>query len=215
MINYKDRLGARWPTMSLALTMMEARGGRNITETGCAYVEGDWSGAGNSTLVWAEWASHHDGEVTTVDVNADHLEACRRLTVDLREWITYVHMDSVTFLADSAPIDLLYLDSFDYPYGTLLDLYGGKTNLAAAIASLSAMSERGVVERHGEIIAESQQHCRDELLAALPALHDRSIVLIDDADLPGGGKPRLAREFLIAAGWTCVLDAYQTLWAKA
>jgi len=83
------------------------------------------------------------------------------------------------------PIDLLYLDSFDYPEGP-----------------------------DDALRDASQQHCRNELEAALPFLAPSAIVLIDDGDLPGGGKPRLAKERLAQLGWTCVLDEYQTLWGR-
>jgi hypothetical protein len=36
--------------------------------------------------------------------------------------------------------------------------------------------------------------------------------LIDDGALPGGGKPLLAKQRLRDLGWTCLIDAYQTLW---
>ena len=65
----------------------------------------------------------------------------------------------------------------------------------------------------------SQRHClnrgeeRTRVAAALPSLSAAAIVLIDDGDLPGGGKPRLAKELLSKLSWTCVIDDYQTLWS--
>ena len=209
-----DRLGKRAPTMQLALRLLAD--GAEIVETGCAYTPDDWSGAGLSTVVFGAWAADHDGTVRTVDIDHDHLNACRRLTAAYRECVFYEEADSVIFL-DSLPaasIDLLYLDSLDYPYGALLDLYGGKTDLNAAITTLAALPEAEVVARHGTIIAASQEHCEREITAALPALHARSVVLIDDAGLPGGGKARLARRVLAGAGWTCRLEGYQILWTK-
>jgi hypothetical protein len=79
---------------------------------------------------------------------------------------------------------LLYLDSWDYPVG-------------ADDGSRAA----------------SQEHCLGELDAALPSLHARSLVLIDDGDLPGGGKPLLAKRRLADLGWSPLVDAYQTLWS--
>lgn len=207
-------LGKRSATMECALALLGDR--RNIVETGSAHLENDWEGAGLSTVIFGEWASRHDGHLWTVDISPDAIAECKRLTPEYAEWITYCEADSVAFLsAFDQPIDLLYLDSYDYPYGSLLDLYGGHTDLNAAIASLTALSEREVVERHGEIIEASQQHCQREIQAALPNLHQHSVVLIDDAALPGGGKPRLAREVLTAAGWECLLDSYQTLWVQS
>lgn len=216
------RLGKREVTMRLALKMLAERTKNAvIVEMGCAYTPGDWSGAGQSTLVFAEWLDDHDGHLHTVDIDADHIAACRRITVGFEDFISYHVADSVLYLRNAIQaelrwrrIDLLYLDSLDYPYGELLDLYGGKTDLDAAVASLGALSEAEVVERHGDIIHDSQRHAAKEAMAALPHLSERAIVLIDDAALPGGGKARLARAVLDAYDFREVLTGYQTLWAR-
>jgi len=82
-------------------------------------------------------------------------------------------------------------------------------------ALLDAMSDDEIVERHGNLILPSQEHCARELDAAMPWLDDRGVVVIDDAALPGGGKARLARKILEREGWRCALDAYQTVWVRA
>jgi hypothetical protein len=118
------------------------------------------------------------------------MELCRRVTRRYAESITYEVADSIAFLkawgtkGNGRRIDLLYLDSWDYP-----------------------------IEADDDSRAASQEHCLGELDAALPYLHDRSLVLIDDGDLPGGGKPRFAKRRLEELGWECELDAYQTLWS--
>jgi hypothetical protein len=48
----------------------------------------------------------------------------------------------------------------------------------------------------------------------LPNLHDKSVILIDDNGMAGGGKPRLAKDILIELGYTCLYDWQQTLWIK-
>lgn len=214
------KLGKREVTMRLALKMLAERGGTTIVETGCAYNPDDWSGAGQSTLVFGEWAEEHDGQLFTVDIDSAHLTMAMELTEPWSNHIAYHLGDSVRFLHEAGTelkwrrIDLLYLDSHDYPYGELLDLYGGKTDLDAAVASLDALSEAEVVERHGEVIAASQRHAAKEAMAALSHLAERALVLIDDARLPGGGKARLARAVLDAYDFHEVLTAYQTLWAR-
>jgi hypothetical protein len=45
-------------------------------------------------------------------------------------------------------------------------------------------------------------------------LHDKSIILIDDANPPGAGKPRLATQVLRKNGWRLVLKDQQVLWVK-
>jgi hypothetical protein len=123
----------------------------------------------------------------TVDLSERNMAMCKRVTKRYASLISYNVSDSVAYLNawSSSPraIDLLYLDSWDYPIS----------------------AEYGEPE-------PSQRHCLYEFEAALPSLTSRSIVLIDDGDLPGGGKPRLAKERLAQLGWSCVIDDYQTLW---
>jgi hypothetical protein len=39
--------------------------------------------------------------------------------------------------------------------------------------------------------------------------------MIDDNQLPGGGKSRLAKEHLAGLGWSCLLDFQQSVWRKS
>jgi hypothetical protein len=104
----------------------------------------------------------------------------------------------------SGRIDLLYLDSFDFPFAELLE-HAGRDELAQ-------LDDDAVAERFPDLILPPQRHCLAELEAARPYLGEQSIVLIDDNDFPGGGKARLARRRLYEWGWTCLLDLQQTVW---
>jgi len=163
---------------------------RTIVETGCVRQRNDYS-AGYSTVIFAGLVERYGGRVHTVDLSARNMALCRRLTRRWSRRISYNVGDSAEYLRDwpaanqGRAIDLLYLDSWDYP------LAAGDDPAPAA----------------------SQAHCLAELEAALPSLHEGSLVLIDDGDLPGGGKPLLAKRRLAEIGWTCVIDAYQTLWS--
>jgi hypothetical protein len=188
---YGARLGMRAATFGEALRLLCERtdANRTIVETGCVRERNDYS-AGYSTVVFAELVERYGGRVFTVDVSERNMELCRRITKRYARHITYDVSDSIAYLQawrtrrDGLPIDLLYLDSWDYP-------------VAADDESRSA----------------SQEHCLGELDAALPSLHARSLVLIDDGDLPGGGKPLLAKRRLADLGWSPLIDAYQTLWS--
>lgn len=57
----------------------------------------------------------------------------------------------------------------------------------------------------------SQQHHLKEIAAAFPLLHENSIVMIDDCDLPYGGKGKLAIQYLLDRGWMIALSAYQVI----
>jgi hypothetical protein len=187
---YAPRLGVRSVTFGEALRLLGERtdASRTIVETGCVRERNDYS-AGYSTVVFAQFVERYGGSVFTVDLSARNMDLCRRVTKRWSKSIDYAVSDSIAYLRGwgsahaGRPIDLLYLDSWDYP-------------ISAEDGSQAA----------------SQDHCLGELEAALPFLHARSLVLIDDGDLPGGGKPLLAKRRLAELGWTCVIDAYQTLW---
>lgn len=196
-----DLLGKRAETMRHALE--HAPENPTIVETGC--YRGN-PHEGMSTVTFLRWVTEHGGLLHSVDIDPAAVAAG-----SLFHPVTLG--DSVDFLVRfDRPIDVLYLDSHDYPDGPLRDIYGGKDDIHAAIATLDAMGEAEIVARHGDLILPSQEHCADEVVAALPNLHSRSVVVIDDAALPGGGKARLARGVLAEHGWRCVLDAYQTVW---
>ena len=60
----------------------------------------------------------------------------------------------------------------------------------------------------------SQEHHLKEIMAAYPWLWEESIVMIDDCDLPHGGKGKLAIEFLLDRGWKIVAKGYQVILVK-
>ena len=188
---YERRLGRRFKTFERAFELLLERSGamRTIVETGCVREKNDYS-AGYSSVLFGGFLERYGGRLYSVDISARNIETCRKLTRRYAEFAKAYQSDSVAFLrewpvmSEKSPIDLLYLDSLDYPLNN---------------------------EFPREL---SQQHCLEELDAALPSLAPRAIVLIDDADMPGGGKPLLARNRLSELGFHCELDDYQTLWSR-
>lgn len=57
----------------------------------------------------------------------------------------------------------------------------------------------------------SQAHHLQEIIAAYPLLHKKSIVMIDDCDLPFGGKGKLVIEYLLSQGWVIFSKGYQVI----
>lgn len=212
---YKKQLDSRYPSMRLALDLLEKRNGRTIVETGCIRLENDW-GAGLSTLFWGEYASTHGGSVLTIDINKANLEVCQKVTEKYADYIQYIQGDGALMLSGLKDkiVDLLYLDSFDYPYGELLNIYGGQTNIIEAQKQLKELGDEEIVKRHIDIIRPCQEHCFEEFVAAKHALHPLSLVMIDDANLPGGGKARLVSDWLARNGWNCLWADQQVLWSK-
>lgn len=57
----------------------------------------------------------------------------------------------------------------------------------------------------------SQRHHLNEIIAAYDWLHSKTIIMIDDCDLPQGGKGKLAINFLLKRGWKIIKDSYQVI----
>lgn len=88
-------------------------GAKNIVETGC-YRGIDFDG--QSTKVWALLAKETGGHVISIDLSPDSIEKAKALLgVEYDQYVTLVHADALDALKDiTAPIDVLYLDSYDH-----------------------------------------------------------------------------------------------------
>ena len=87
-----------------------------IVETGC--YRGN-SGDGESTTIFANLVSEITADMTSIDINSDHVDtATHRLSPELLKRVTFFVDDSVHYLSYmQRPIDVLYLDSYDYNAG--------------------------------------------------------------------------------------------------
>lgn len=214
-VEYSKVLEPRFHTTKVALNLLLQFGGSTIVETGCARMKDDW-GAGLSTVILSKFSQKYNMSLTSVDISKENLAMAKQLAGEFAKDVDFVESDSAKFLSEYSgkEIDLLYLDSWDYPYGELLNLYGGKTDIQGAIEILKNMSDDEIVSKHNDVISDCQEHCLKELQAAIPHLSRNGIILIDDSDLPGGGKSRLAKIWLKKNHYTCILDQYQSLWIK-
>ena len=57
----------------------------------------------------------------------------------------------------------------------------------------------------------SQEHHLREIQVAYDKLHPNSVVMIDDCDLPHGGKGKLVIDYLLKKGWEIIADSYQVI----
>jgi len=159
-----------------------------VVETGCQRLADDL-GAGMSTSIFGEFLTQYGGSLVTVDIDGHNLEVCRSCTEEWSKCIRYVKRDSIQFLKeyDGPAIDFLYLDSLDFPMDDLPDVAARR--------------------------AQAQNHCLHEFLAAEDKLTDTAILLLDDNQLPEGGKPAILKELLLdRKEWLCLLDLQQSLW---
>lgn len=114
-LKYKAKSDGRYPTFKLALNLFIQRGGKNILETGTTRQVEDY-GAGYSTVLFGDLISTYGGHVWTIDLSQDNMDVCKLVTEPYKDNISYIVSDSHAYLAlHKDPIDLLYLDSYDYP----------------------------------------------------------------------------------------------------
>jgi hypothetical protein len=233
---YRAKSDSRYHSFKAALNIINQEyRSPIILETGCQRLLDDWGG-GCSTTIFLDYIKNYatsgpqsafSGHLFSVDISPSSTSLARKVAEAFdSSTYTITTADSVEYLRDFGPnhsvpgpacVDLLYLDSYDYPYFELLNLYGGnqgKMMFKCAVATLDMMKEAEIVEMHNDLIAPSQEHCLKEIIAAAPLLHKKSVVLIDDNNLPGGGKSRLAKEWLRGHGWIAIIDFQQTLWIK-
>jgi len=181
----KYDFGRRRDTFRIVLALLEERGARTLVETGIAR-QGleNTRGDGGSTVVFGLWAKENSAHLDSVDIDASAVaEASRAIDdLDLRNYVSVHVGDSVQYLSEfKNQVDFLYLDSYDYS------------------------------RKDTEIQERSQQHHLKEFQAIEDRLHGGTVVLIDDCNLPGGGKGKLVIEYMLSNRWKLFHFAYQAV----
>ena len=215
---YYSGANCRFFTFQTVLNLLNQKHANpTIIETGCQRMVDDLGG-GMSTSIFADYLDHYGGKLISVDLSPQSCKIAKEVMqpyLDKQLDITIVQSDSVKFLKEyQGPCDLLYLDSFDYPYGEVLNKYGSQKDITKTEELLWAKDPNELIKEVESIISPCQQHCVNEFLAIKDRLDEKCILLLDDNSLPGGGKPRLLKEMLPSFGWTCLLDFQQSLWIK-
>lgn len=185
----KYNFGKRRDTLKKVLEMMELRQARVLLETGIARdglrrTKGD----GASTILFGQWAKLHNAKLYSVDIDAQAVAVANReiKQMGLDEHVFTQVSDSIEYLSRfTQPVDLLYLDSYDY-------------------------------DKRDQVIQKaSQEHHLKEFKAIENQLGDQTVVLIDDCNLPGGGKGKSVIVHMLANGWEVVMQDYQVILQKA
>ena len=177
--------GKRRDTLREVLRLLDERNAKVLVETGVARMGLEKSkGDGASTIVFGLWSSQNDAHLYSVDIDPEATAKAGEAVsaMELGEHVTLVTSDSVAYLADfTDAVDFLYLDSYDYH----------KTDTSIQQAS--------------------QAHHLKEIEAIEGCLHDDTVILIDDCDMPNGGKGKLVIERLTANGWRVHMSQYQVI----
>jgi predicted O-methyltransferase YrrM len=88
----------------------------SILETGTCRWTGNWSGDGQSTVLFDRFVNFHDGDVCSVDITPEHCDNARRL---VSSKTNVINSDSVPYLwqiPQEKKFDLVYLDSYDVDF---------------------------------------------------------------------------------------------------
>ncbi len=177
--------GKRRDTLREVLRLLEERSAKVLVETGVARMGLEKSkGDGASTIVFGQWSRQNDAHLYSVDIDPEAIAKAGEAVaaMGLGENVTLVTSDSVDYLEEfTDSVDFLYLDSYDYH----------KTDTAIQQAS--------------------QLHHLKEIEAIEGCLHDGTVILIDDCDLPNGGKGKLVIERLSAKDWKVHMSQYQVI----
>ena len=180
--------GKRQKTFRRAIELLDERSATCLIETGVArYGLRNSKSDGASTAVFGLWAKANNASLYSVDISPESIAGAREavMELDLLNEVKLVTGDSVQFLENfSDPVDFLYLDSYDY-------------------------------DKHDESVqVASQEHHLKEFKAIEEQLGPDTVVLIDDCDLPGGGKGKTVIEYMTRKGWQVDTSAYQILLTK-
>lgn len=178
--------GVRYPSMKIALNLLHQRGGEVIVETGTTRAINDFGGAGMATIFFGDYCQRYGKQLWTVDILPEAITLSKELTKEYKDHINYIVDDSLHFLeVFDKKIDLLYLDSYDYP-----------------------------IDENSDDVVASQTHQLREFQVAEDKLHELSIVILDDNAWPNGGKCKLTKDYLIEKGWVCLWDDFQSVWIR-
>jgi len=181
---FKYDFRKRRDTFLKVMELMKAIDAKTIIETGTSRegLKGAKSN-GAATIVFGKWARENGAFVHSVDISE---ESCRNAQLEvnrqnLNPFVKIHHSDSLVFLEN-------FKEKVDLLY---LDSYDYSSDI--------------------EVQKKSQEHHLLEFKAIENKLHTNSIVLIDDCDLPNGGKGKLAIAYMLKNGWKVVINAYQVL----
>lgn len=172
----------KYLTFKAALNLFLQANGQIIVETGTQRLKDDPGGC--STTLFGAFCNKYGKKLFTVDVNPLNMKVSMDVTVEFKDCITYVLMDSVEFLLGfEEPIGLLYLDSLDCP------------------------AEGDATEAQIHNLNELKASYKNLHVGSLVLIDDNSFA-------NGGKSRLSKRFLLKSQEWQCILDAGQTLWIK-
>lgn len=174
----------RAESMVMAARIAKERQFRVFVETGC--IRG-WAGDGQSTMILAGLALRSNGICISIDLSQEHIAHAQVWLGELKDSVTWITEDSVSVLSGN----------WDNGTAQAIDLLYLDSFDYDFVDPLPA-----------------QMHDLAEFGAAAGKLSDNALVVIDDANLAGGGKGHLTTKFMLSRGWKVIYDGYQRILSK-
>nr|WP_299069739.1 class I SAM-dependent methyltransferase [uncultured Allomuricauda sp.] len=181
---FKHDFRKRRDTFLKTMELMKRFGAKIIVETGTSRegLRGAKSN-GAATIVFGKWAKENGAFMHSVDISEESVKNAQE-EVDRQGLEKFVHIHQ----SDS----LVFLENFNEKVDLLyLDSYDYSSDV--------------------EVQKKSQKHHLEEFKRIEGQLHDTAIVLIDDCDLPNGGKGKLVIAYMLERGWKILIESYQVL----
>ena len=188
----RHRLGERIQGFDMMFDYLSNIQNPVIIETGCARLENNYEGDGQSSILFDRFVEEHGGEFHTIDISQTSVDYCRSKIISSR---SHVHLaDSITklksfnqeFQQQGKSIDLLYLDSFD----------ASRTD--------------------PDVCYRSSLHHLYEFVSIYPSLKSGSLVAVDDNWLDSqskmAGKGQLLFDYMEKASNNLIHNGYQLIW---
>ncbi|MEL6917750.1 MAG: class I SAM-dependent methyltransferase [Bacteroidota bacterium] len=181
---FKYDFRKRRDTFLKTMALLKERNAKVIVETGTSR-EGLHGAKSNgaATIVFGKWAMQNGAFLHSVDISENSVQnAQKEVTAQGLDSYVKIHLsDSIEFLQN-------FEGKIDFLY---LDSYDYSND--------------------PEVQVKSQTHHLLEFKAVEDRLKDSSIVLIDDCDLPNGGKGKMVVDYMLQKDWKIVMKAYQIL----
>ena len=176
----------------------------NIIETGCARTKDDWSGEGQSTILFDRYIHHHAAESKfySVDINKSAVDYARTfigpktvLTND--DSVKYLAKLTEDLLAGGQTADLVYLDAHD------LDWHYWYPSAAHHLMELCSVLR--ILRKDTLVVVDDSAISAHFVRAANNTINFVSPPII-------GGKGRMVAEFAARVGAKVEFSEYQAGW---
>jgi hypothetical protein len=176
-----------------------------IIETGCARFKDDWSGEGQSTILFDKYIHHHapGSKLYSVDINKPATDYARtfvgpKTVLTCEDSVKYLARLTADFLADGRTADLVYLDAYD------LDWHYWYPSAAHHLMELCSVLR--ILRKDTLVVVDD---CA--VSASFVRRNNNTIHFVSPPII--GGKGRLVAEFAARVGAKTEFSEYQAGWS--